>query len=77
MATAAERLRREGWIEGEREGKRGPLLLLLRQRFGALPAAVTARIEQAGAAELDAWFGRVLSASSLDEVLATKARRKT
>ena len=58
MMTTAERLRREGEVEGER----GPLLLLLRQRFGALPAAVTARIEQAGAAELDAWFGRVLSA---------------
>jgi predicted transposase YdaD len=73
MMTTAERLRREGEVEG----KRGPLLLLLRQRFGALPAAVTARIEQAGAAELDAWFGRVLSASTLDEVLATKGRRKT
>ena len=75
MATAAARLRREGWIEGERLGKRGPLLLQLRQRFGPLPAAVTARIARAGVAELDAWLGRVLTASTLDEVLAVEGRR--
>jgi hypothetical protein len=35
------------------------------------PAAVV-RIDKAGAAELDVGFGRVLTASSLDEVLEAK-----
>jgi len=49
----------------------------LRQRFGTLPAAVVARINKAGVAELDTWFDRGMTAESLDEVLAAKARRKT
>ena len=77
MLTAAEKLRREGEArgkvqgkaEGKAEGKREALLLLLRQRFGRVPAATVARIESAAAAELDVWFGRVLSASSLSDVL--------
>ena len=77
MLTTAEKLRREGRREGEArgeargkaQGKREALLLLLRQRFGRVPAAAAARIEGAGAAELDVWFGRVLSASSLSDVL--------
>jgi flagellar biosynthesis/type III secretory pathway protein FliH len=84
IMTTAEMLRREGRQEGRREGeatgvakgKRETLLLLLRQRFGRLPAAMTARIEKADAAVLDTWSGRVLTAESLDEVLATKPRRR-
>jgi len=79
MLTTAERLRREGAAEGEARGeargKRDALLLLLRQRFGRLPAAAVASVGRADAAELDTWFGRVLTASSLDELLG-KARRK-
>ena len=73
MLTAAEKLRREGEARGEARGgargKREALLLLLRQRFGRVPAATVARIEKAGAAELNLWFGRVLTASSLSDVL--------
>ena len=73
IMTTAEMLRREGEARGEArgelKGKRGPLLLQLRQRFGRLPAAAVARIDEAGAAELDLWFGRVLTASSLEDVL--------
>lgn len=72
MLTTAERLRVEGRQEGEILGKRGALLLQLRQRFGRLPAAAVARIDKASAAELDGWFGRVLTASSLDDVLGAK-----
>jgi predicted transposase/invertase (TIGR01784 family) len=80
IMTTAEMLRREGRDQGRREGrqegevlgKRGTLLLLLRQRFGRVPAAVVVRIDKAGAAELDDWSGRVLTASSLDEVLGAK-----
>ena len=79
MLTTAEMLRREGRAEGEArgrsEGKRDLLLLLLRQRFGRLPAAAVARIGKAAAVELDAWSGKVLTAASLDEVLGAKARR--
>ena len=77
IMTTAEMLRREGMKEGKVLGKRGSLLLLLRQRFGRLPAAAVARIDQADVAELDVWTGRVLTAESLDEVLAARARRRS
>jgi hypothetical protein len=69
IMTTAEMLRREGEARGKVQGKREALLLQLRHRFGRLPAATLARIEEAGAAELDLWFRRGLTASSLDEVL--------
>jgi hypothetical protein len=73
IMTTAEMLRREGEARGVKKGevlgKRATLLLLLRQRFGRLPAAAVTRIDHAGAAELDVWSGRVLAASSLDDVL--------
>ena len=84
IMTTAEMLRREGEArgeargkaqgkaEGKAEGKRDMLLLLLRQRFGRLPAAAVARIGTAGIEQLDAWSSRVLTASSLDEVLGAK-----
>ena len=72
MLTTADMLRREG----KAEGKRDALVLLLRQRFGQLPAAAVARVGKARAAELDAWFGRVLTASSLDEVLGRRRGAK-
>jgi hypothetical protein len=72
IMTTAEMLRREGEARGKVQGKREALLLLLRQRFGRLPAAVGSSIDKAGAAELDAWFSQVLTASSLDEVLEAK-----
>jgi len=65
---------RKGKREGERKGKREVLLLLLRQRFGRLPATVTARIKSADTAELDTWLRRVVVTSSLDEVLAPVAQ---
>ena len=74
MLTAAEKLRREGEARGKAQGKREALLLLLRQRFGRLPAATVAHIERAAAADLDVWFGRVLAASSLSDVLEDAAQ---
>lgn len=46
------------------------LIKLLGQRFGVLPAAVTARVNEAGAADLARWAERILDATSLDDVLA-------
>ncbi len=68
IMTTAEMLRREGEAKGKIEGKREALLLLLRERFGRLRAAVTADINKASAAELDVWFRRGVTASSLDDV---------
>ncbi len=73
----AEMLRREGEArgkaQGRAEGKREALLLQLRQRFGRLPAAVVARVSKADPVELDAWFSRILTASTLGDVLEVVA----
>ena len=86
IMTTAEMLRREGRKEGRKEGeatgiakgvakgKREILLRLLRQRFGRLPAATSARIDKADAAQLDTWSARVLTAESLREVLRARSR---
>jgi hypothetical protein len=76
IMTTADMLRQEGEARGQLLGKREVVLRLLRQRFGRIPAATVARIDKAGAAELDKWTDRVLFAESLDAVLGTKARRK-
>jgi hypothetical protein len=74
MLMAADRLRLEGAAQGEAKGKRDALLLQLRHRFGRLPAATVARINKASLSELDAWFLQVLTAETLDEVLAAKVK---
>ena len=78
MGTVAEAWieqgRAEGIEKGLAEGRAEALeRLLLRQlelRFGALPEAVRERVRGASAAELEAWAEAVLTAASLDEVLA-------
>jgi hypothetical protein len=50
-------------------GEAAMLVKLLRLKFGPLPDAVTARVRSASPDELNAWVERVLSASSVDEVL--------
>jgi hypothetical protein len=60
-------------IEGEREGERAARQMLVRQlrlRFGEVPAAVVARIEEADESLLDLVAVRVLTATNLDDVLA-------
>lgn len=60
----------EGEIKGKLEGKLEVLKELLTQRFGALAPKVHARINAATSEELHAMARRVLTATSLDEVLA-------
>ncbi|MGB4333623.1 MAG: transposase [Chromatiaceae bacterium] len=68
----------EGHKEGHREGRKEGLQLgearilnaLLRLRFGDLPVAVHQRIETADADTLLRWSERVLTAATLDEILA-------
>lgn len=57
-----------GLSKGRHDGKALVLQKLLVQRFGALPADVSARLETASAERLDAWVDRVLIADTLDAV---------
>jgi len=56
--------------EGREEGARRMLRPLLEQRFGALPDWATKRIEDADEETLEKWNRRLLSAASLEDVLA-------
>lgn len=55
--------------EIELRGRAQMLLDLLTARFGTVPAAVSARIHAADKATLTRWAVRMLSASSLKDVL--------
>ena len=55
---------------GRREGERAALVRLLERRFGALPAALSARVAGADEQALERWLDRVLDATSLDDVFA-------
>ena len=65
--------RQQGMQEGRQEGRQeGEARVLLRQltlRFGDLPEDARKRIESADADTLLEWSERVLTASTLDEVL--------
>lgn len=72
MQTLAEMWIHEGEVKGHRkghrEGERSALLRQLRRRFGSLPAAVLAQIEQADEDALERWLDAILDARSLDEL---------
>jgi hypothetical protein len=72
VLSAGERLiergRQEGILKGRREERRALLLKLLGSRFGALPAAIVARVDGADLAELDRWFERAIAAAGLAAV---------
>lgn len=67
--TAAEMLRDEGRREGELSGERKLLLKQLSSRFGALPEAAVSRVNVADLSQLDVWAERVLTATTLVDVL--------
>jgi len=52
-----------------RKGEARVLLTLLRLKFGAIPEAVEARIDQADADTPLRWSGRVLSAGDIEGVV--------
>jgi hypothetical protein len=62
--------RAEGVAAGVAEGQARMLIKLLTLKFGALTPDVAARIRSASADELERWAERVLSATSLEDVLA-------
>lgn len=58
----------QGRQEGRQEGEAKVLHRLLSRRFGALPAWVDQRLEQANEVDLEYWTDRVLDAQALDDV---------
>jgi flagellar biosynthesis/type III secretory pathway protein FliH len=66
----------EGKAEGLREGKAKLLLEQLGERFGPPSDATRARIASATSEQLDAWAKRILTAATLDDVLAPPPSRK-
>jgi predicted transposase YdaD len=66
IMTTAQRLRREGRMEGRVE----TLLRQLTRRFGPLATTVEARLRNATTELLERWTDRVLDAPSLDAVFA-------
>lgn len=57
-----------GRAEGREEGKRASLLLVLRARFGALPAALEARIAALDEAALDLLMARAVVAARTEDL---------
>jgi len=77
IAYRAERRGEErGRLEGKIEGKIETLSRLLEQRFGSLQATSRERLQEASAEELDAMTLRVLTATTLDDVLGKPKRQK-
>lgn len=68
MKTAGELLVEKGRVEGRVEGRREALLDGLRVRFGSVPPAIAARIEQAGIDELTGWNERLFAAKTLADL---------
>lgn len=64
---------RRGKRLGERSGRAKQLLSLLAARFGSVPAKVAAHVEAADGPTLDRWAVRVLTAATLQEVIAEEA----
>jgi hypothetical protein len=69
IQNAERKGERRGERRGERKGERRLLLKLLRLRFGDLPQAAVARVEEGELEQIEQWGERVLTATTLDEVL--------
>jgi hypothetical protein len=67
MATTAEQLR----VEGRLSALRQMLVQQLEQKFGHIPDGLRQRVAAATLVDLERWCGRVLPATSLQEVFAS------
>lgn len=70
LEKGLEKGREEGLRAGLEEGRVGILLKQLEKKFGAVPPSVEARVREASVAELDLFAERILTAESIDGVLA-------
>ncbi|MET9212134.1 MULTISPECIES: RpnC/YadD family protein [Actinomycetes] len=68
IMTTAERLRAEGEARGEARGRAEILVEQLIEKFGTVPAELSARVRTADLDRLRLWARRVLTADTLDEV---------
>ncbi|MFE9325430.1 hypothetical protein ACIHDR_28995 [Nocardia sp. NPDC052278] len=68
--TTADKLRAEGEARGEARWRAETLIELVTLKFGRLSVSVEQAIRDAGVEQLKVWTARVLTASSLDDVLA-------
>jgi hypothetical protein len=75
IVNVAEQLIEEGWQKGLQqgllEGRREMLLRQLTARFGSLPQAAVTRVNSAGISDIDHWAERILTATTLADVLGT------
>jgi predicted transposase/invertase (TIGR01784 family) len=74
LMTTADMLRAEGRVEGEAtgraQGRAETLTQLLTQKFGPLPDWAVANLQAASSERLESWTGRVLTATTIDEIFA-------
>jgi Domain of unknown function (DUF4351) len=68
MLTYGQKLEQQGFDKGVEKGQRTTLLRQLTRRFGTLPEPVVARIADATSADIERWLGRILDATSLDDI---------
>jgi predicted transposase/invertase (TIGR01784 family) len=73
LKQGIEKGRLEGVTTGATQAEM--LLLLLQQRFGALPAALETQIQSAPSAALDAWIVRILTATDLAAVFTDEVAK--
>lgn len=70
MASFAERYRLEGEARGEVRGEAKLLSLQITMKFGEIPQDVVSRLNSATSDQLEAWGAKILTAQTLQELLA-------
>ncbi len=76
MIAAEPRVINKIRAESEARGKAETILNFIRGKFGSVPKEVEARLDATPAEELGGWIDRVVSATSLDELLGASRRRR-
>lgn len=71
VSIVAQEWMAEGRAQGLTKGRAALLASQLKRRFGELPTAVVARVEQAGDDALEAWGERILDARTLTDVFGS------
>lgn len=67
--TLAEQWFSQGEAKGHAQALTKMLTKLLRSKFGELPESALSRLTSASMSELEMWIERVLSATTLEQVL--------
>jgi predicted transposase/invertase (TIGR01784 family) len=61
----------QGLQKGIVQGMAQSLLTILSARYGVLPEAVTQQVQQADCAQIQHWMGKIVTTTSLEELLAS------